>query len=684
MKIHRGIIGSFVAASVLSIAGAPAPVVAQTMTMQERLSRYIDQRFGMFIHYNMNTYYGGWGENRVDPKTFAPPDGDCHTFTDQWAKAAKSAGMKFGLLTTKHHDGFALWPSKAVPPKSSPYGTTPYTIAQSKVPTMDVVKCYVDSFRAQGLDPNLYFSIWDPNNGIGSQSGHNTDPGAVDWATVGDYITTQLTELLTNYGPIPLIAFDGYEWLTGHQQVPYDKIRALVHRLQPDAIVLDHDGGTPWEVDTVYFEEPLGVRVPAGNTTPGSQGQTIAKNSNWFWDSGQASSGYMSASDVVNELKATEPNYTTFILDCPPNPQGMLDSGVVTVLGQIPTLWKPNTSRAPLPTQPPRILTPHTAVSATATSGSAGLAIDGYNDWSGGVNNTMHSSKGESLWKTTGALPQSITLDLGAAYSDVDMLAYLPQRQTGTTAGNITAYKILISTDGVTFTQVTSGTWPTNSTNNGLLSTQTAQWTRQAARYVRLEADAVAGGGTSVVAGEIAVGSSQESASGGIDGGTGDAGAGGMASGGASGSAGGAGGVGAGGAAGSGGKAGASGAGGGVATGGSAAAGGAGGSSGRGGNGGAANLGGTTGAAGAAGMTSSGGRPGMGGVHGGGGVSTGGSGNTSGSQSSGCGCAIAAHRSPPWVVVLSLFAVLAWRRRSKHRCPRQSRLGAVEAASRTL
>src|SRR5271157_2066592 len=211
---------------------APSAARAQSMTMQQRLGRFIDQRFGMFIHYNMNTYYGGWAENRVDPKTFAPPNVDCHTFTDQWAAAAKAAGMKFGLLTTKHHDGFAIWPSKAPPPTSSPYGTTPYTIAQSAVPTMDVVQCYVDSFRAQGLDPDLYFSIWDPNNGIGSQSGHNTDPGPVDWNVVGDYITTQLTELLTNYGEIPLVMFDGYSWLTGHQQVPIEQIRALVRRLQ--------------------------------------------------------------------------------------------------------------------------------------------------------------------------------------------------------------------------------------------------------------------------------------------------------------------------------------------------------------------------------------------------------------------------------------------------------------------
>jgi alpha-L-fucosidase len=479
--------------------------------MQQRLSRYVDQRFGMFIHYNMNTYHAGWGENRVDPKTFAPPDVDCHTFTDQWAKAAKSAGMKFGLLTTKHHDGFALWPSKAVPPTTSPYGTTPYTIAQSAVPAMDVVKCYVDSFRAQSLDPNLYFSIWDPNNGIGSQAGHNANPGPVDWNVVGDYITTQLTELLTGYGEIPLVVFDGYSWLTGHQQVPYEQIHALVHALQPNAIIMDHNGGVPWEVDTVYFEEPLGVHVPSGNIIPGSQGQTIAKNADWFWDSQQASTGYLSATAIADELKATEPSYTNFILDCPPNPQGLLDAPVVAILGQVPNAWTPNASRPPLPAQPPRILSPYTPVHATATSGDAAVAIDGYNDWAGGGNGTLHSTgKGESLWTTTGTLPQSITIDLGMSRSGIAVLEYLPQRHSGTTAGNITAYKVFVSTDGTSFTQVASGTWPASPVFHGLLVPQSVQFTPQTARYVRLEAEAVAGGGTSAVAGEIAVGSTQE------------------------------------------------------------------------------------------------------------------------------------------------------------------------------
>ena len=478
---------------------------AQTQSMQQLLSHYIDQRFGMFIHYNMDTYLAtshprAWAEDRVDPKTFAPPNVDCHSFTDQWASAAKSAGMKFGLLTTKHHDGFAIWPSKAVPPSTTPaiYNGAPYTIAQSAVPTMDVVKCYVDSFRAAGLDPNLYFSIWDPNNGIGSQAGHNTNPGPIDWSVIRDYVVTQLTELLTNYGDIPLIAFDGYSWLSGHQQVPYGQIHALVRRLQPSAIILDHNGGVPWEVDTQYFEEPLGITSPAGNTTAGSQGQTIATNNQWFW----SPTTYRSAEQIAAELMKTEPNYTTFILDCPPNMSGVLDAAVVTALGQVPQYWTPNTSRPPLPTQLPKIETPLTAVSARATSGDAALAVDGYND----------SSKGtfsETLWKSSGALPQSVTIDLGQVYGNIDMLEYLPQRWTGTTNGNVTSYTISVSTDGSTFTEVTRGTWPVDPHYNGLLSPQRVQFEAQSARYVSFQADAVAGGGTEAIVGEAAVGSSE-------------------------------------------------------------------------------------------------------------------------------------------------------------------------------
>ena len=219
----------------------------------------------------------------------------------------------------------------------------------------------------------------------------------------------------------------------------------------------------------------------------GSQGQTIAKNGNWFWDSGQAASGYLSAADIAAELKTTEPNYTNFILDCPPNPQGKLDSAIVTILGQVPSSWTPNVSRAALPAQPQKIEIPITAVSATATSGSPALAIDGYNDGPAGINNTLHGTgHGESLWKSTGSLPQSVTINLGKSYDNIDMLEYLPQRHTSTTAGNITGYKIYVSTDNTTFAQVATGTWPADPSYHGLISPQRAEFAPQTAQYVRL------------------------------------------------------------------------------------------------------------------------------------------------------------------------------------------------------
>jgi len=680
-------------AGILAAIILPRTAAAQTSSMQQLLSRYADQRFGMFIHYNMNTYYGGWAENRVAPKTFAPPNVDCHTFTDQWAEAAKAAGMKFGLLTTKHHDGFAIWPSKATPPPSSPYGTTPYTIAQSTVPTMDVVKCYVDSFRAQGLDPDLYFSIWDPNNGIGSQSGHNTDPGAIDWAVVGPYITAQITELLTNYGDIPLFVFDGYAWLTGHQQVPYQQIRALIRKLQPNTIVMDHNGGVPSEVDTEYFEEPLGVRVPTGNVTVGSQGQTVAKNGNWFWDSGQATSGYLSAADIAAELKTTEPNYTNFILDCPPNPQGKLDSAMVTILGQVPSSWTPNVSRAPLPAQPPKIEIPITAVSAAATSGNPAPAIDGYNDGPAGINNTLHGTgHGESLWKSTGSLPQSVTINLGKSYDDIDMLEYLPQRHTGTTAGNITSYKIYVSTDNTTFTPVATGTWPADPSYHGLISPERAQFAPQTAQYVRLEATAVAGGGTSAIVGEVGVGSTGTAV---LPGSGGVSGSGGAGGGGGTNSAGGAidaGGIGSGGTSGgglagskTGGSAGRLGTGGILPTnGGGGGLGGLAGAASQGGasvqTGGTQGTGGTTSGVGSGGVPSSGGRSSSGGdtSH-----TAGGSSGTaaSGAGASGCGCSLGG-KSKQWnaLLLVILAAVGFWARWPRRAGGSQSSLAVARPA----
>jgi alpha-L-fucosidase len=456
---------------------------AQTKTLYQAQSDCVNWRFGMYIHFNMNTFYPGWGEARTDPKTFAPTNVDC----GQWARAAVSAKMKFGALTTKHHDGFCLWPSQQTPPR----GAARYTVMESAYPH-DIVKMYVDSFRVYGLQPGLYYSMWDAACGI---PGSYSDPATVraEWSQDSAYVMGQLTELMTNYGQIPLLIFDGYSWDMGHWAFPYQYVRALVKRLQPNCIITDHNGllYEAWEQDIADFEEPLGITCPSGNTYASQQENTISGD--WFWNSTAADINQLkTVSFITQHLTTLEPRWCNFLLNCPPNKTGLLDAAIVTRLGQVGAAWSPNASRAALPAQPAIIERPITPISATATSNSSAAinAIDNTNDFSGG-----HA---QSLWTSSGSLPQSVTLDLGKVYDTIDMLMYQPRRESSTT-GNITSYRIYVSTNGTTFTQVASGTWAAD------VMVKRAQFPRQSARYVRLEAVAV-NGGTSAVINTIAVG----------------------------------------------------------------------------------------------------------------------------------------------------------------------------------
>jgi alpha-L-fucosidase len=467
-------------------------ISAQTLTLDSLQRRFVDQRFGMFIHYNFNTYYSGWAEARQNPLLFNPTNLDC----GQWARAAKAAKMTYGVLTCKHHDGFAIWPTKTVPPN----GETPYTIQQSSVPNMDVVKAYVDSFRAYGLGPGLYFSIWDPNNGV-------PYPITTTWTpTERSYVLAQITELLTNYGEIPIFWFDGYSWAMGHKGVPWQQIYDTIKALQPNCLVVETTGMIePWESDLCFIEESIPhLWIPPTNTSAAVQACPIGGN--WFWDATVTSGASMlSVTDIVNtHLVALNKAYTTFQLDCPPNKAGMMDTALVNRLTAVGAAWSPDLTRAPLPTQPQLIQQPITPVSATATSGTAYNAIDGFNDRAAVATH-------QTLWQSTGTLPQSITLDLGQVYNNITMLTCLPRRDTTAAGpvltGNVLKYKIYVSTDSTNFTQVTSGTgtggtfgvWPASRW------LQRAYFPSQTAKFVKFEVDSAYGGTTAII-GELAVG----------------------------------------------------------------------------------------------------------------------------------------------------------------------------------
>ncbi|MDY5328631.1 MAG: alpha-L-fucosidase, partial [Bacteroidaceae bacterium] len=161
---------------------------ASTKSLHQLQQEFVDLRFGMFIHYNIPTYAPeDWPDPDLPASAFNPKHLDCQ----QWAKAAKSAHMTYGCLTTKHHSGFCIWDTK----------TTDYNVMNSPL-GRDVVREYVDAFRKEGLEVMLYYSILDTH--------HRLRPGMITRNKI-EMIKAQLHELLTSYGPIKALIIDGWD-----------------------------------------------------------------------------------------------------------------------------------------------------------------------------------------------------------------------------------------------------------------------------------------------------------------------------------------------------------------------------------------------------------------------------------------------------------------------------------------
>ena len=193
----------------------PLPSAAQLAWQREELA--------MFLHFGVNTFTDReWGDGRESPAIFDPARLDAR----QWARTARAAGFRALILTAKHHDGFCLWPT----------ATTRHSVASSpwRGGSGDVVREFVDACAAEGLRAGLYLSPWDRNH-----------PTYGDTPAYNDVYATQLTELLTRYGRIAEVWFDGAngEGPNGRrQEYDWPRVIGLVRRLQPDAVIFSDSG----------------------------------------------------------------------------------------------------------------------------------------------------------------------------------------------------------------------------------------------------------------------------------------------------------------------------------------------------------------------------------------------------------------------------------------------------------
>jgi alpha-L-fucosidase len=202
-------------AAILPQSSRPVPTPAQLAWQRDELA--------MFCHFGVNTFTNReWGDGTEDPAVFAPSALD----TRQWARAARVAGFRAMILTAKHHDGFCLWPTR----------TTTHSVARSpwRAGDGDLVREFVDACRAEGLRPGLYLSPWDRNH-----------PTYGDTDRYNDVYEAQLTELLTGYGRLAEVWFDGAngEGPNGRKQA-YDwpRVWSTVRRLQPEAVMFSDAG----------------------------------------------------------------------------------------------------------------------------------------------------------------------------------------------------------------------------------------------------------------------------------------------------------------------------------------------------------------------------------------------------------------------------------------------------------
>lgn len=295
----------------------------------ELQKHFINLRFGTFIHFNSATAQFNTGdlsdweygvENGGAPRQFPFDEMDWNPTAlncRKWAKTAKSAGCRFAALTTKHHEGFALWPTK--------YGEHNVRNAANKT---DVVAEYLAAFRAEGIEAGLYFSILDLTAKLGRYSCTGEQI---------EYTKGQITELLTNYGEIPFLIIDGWSAPWGgpsYETLPFEEIDALVKSLQPDCLLMNIGctsgiSGT----DVIFYENGAGQDVGGEFHGPGVLCQKLTPT--WFWRTEDSTTPCRTAEWVREMTDRYYPMNVNVMINISPRADGDVDDNLAREFAKI-------------------------------------------------------------------------------------------------------------------------------------------------------------------------------------------------------------------------------------------------------------------------------------------------------------------------------------------------------------
>ncbi|WP_309119939.1 alpha-L-fucosidase [Paenibacillus sp.] len=312
-------------------------------TREERVEQFLKDRFGMFIHWGLYAIpaRGEWVRSveKISNEAYQPyfEEFDASRYDPKaWARAAKQAGQKYAVLTTKHHDGFCLFDSALTDYKAT---NTPAG--------RDLVREYVDAFRAEGLGVGFYYSIIDWHHDDYPAYGDRIHPERdnpafkdkpIDFDRYLNYMHGQVRELLTNYGPIDIMWFDfSYDDMTGEKWKATELVR-MIRSIQPNIIIDNRLGGNikaaEPEVYAGDFYSPEQIIPPGGIVDENGKSipweACITLNDNWGYHSEDRA--YKSPKQVVRTLVECVSKNGNLLLNVGPDAKGEIPKPSLDIL----------------------------------------------------------------------------------------------------------------------------------------------------------------------------------------------------------------------------------------------------------------------------------------------------------------------------------------------------------------
>lgn len=343
-----GCLSSPLIATSISEAGVEPPVMGSQRLSVDQLRKWESLGYGMFIHFGVSTFLGEELPEGNAPTATYNPD---RLNVAQWVSVARDAGMKYAILTTKHVAGHCLWPSRH----------SYYTVANSGNPT-DVVEEFCKACESRGVLAGLYYCSWDNHHRLGSRTpsegvlqtgatpfqelqNHAAEMPAFTTSAYQNFQTAQITELLTQYGPIaetwidiPGILGRGYRTFLYHH----------VASLQPQTIIMMNSGisdGTQYDVDYSWPSDLIALErnVPphTGHQRwreiegrkyymPGEVCDSISKN--WFW---VADEQLRSDKALLKQHLTCRSTGVNYLLNVPPDRHGLIPNESIAALTRL-------------------------------------------------------------------------------------------------------------------------------------------------------------------------------------------------------------------------------------------------------------------------------------------------------------------------------------------------------------